>query len=99
MHVAGSSYVLILASAAVIGVVLGALYMLRFALTFLFGPTAAPHQPLSDLSLREKGILGALTIAILALGLFPDSALRKTEQAATEYIQLVTTPRIPERTP
>ena len=99
MHVAGSSYSLILASAAVIGVVLGALYMLRFALTFLFGPTAAPHQPLSDLSLREKGILGALAIAILALGLFPDSALRKTEQAATAYIQRVTTPRIPERTP
>jgi NADH-quinone oxidoreductase subunit M len=99
LHVAGQSYPLILASLAVLGVILGALYMLRFALTFLFGAVNAPHQPLTDLSVRERGILGALVIAIFALGLFPDGAMRKTEQAAREYQTLVKTSRLPELAP
>ena len=37
------------ASIAVAGVVLGALYMLRFAQRFLFGAAKAPHLPLADL--------------------------------------------------
>jgi NADH-quinone oxidoreductase subunit M len=99
MHVAGHSYPLILACLAVLGVVLGALYMLRFALTFLFGKPNAPHQPLLDLSLRERSILSALVIAILALGVFPDSALKKTEHAAKTYIALVSAPHAPGQAP
>ena len=38
---------LVLAVLAVTGVVLGALYMLRFALGFLYGAAKAPHQPLT----------------------------------------------------
>jgi NADH-quinone oxidoreductase subunit M len=94
-HLDGNHLPLILAVTAVTGVVLGALYMLRFALTFLFGPAKAPHTPLMDLSLREKTVLGILTVSIFALGLFPDSALRKTELAAKTYQQLVSTSRIP----
>ncbi len=97
LHVAGQSYPLILSIVAVLGVILGALYMLRFALTFLFGAVNAPHQPLSDLSLRERGILGALVIVIFALGLFPDSVMAKTENAARAYRGLVTTSRLPEQ--
>jgi NADH-quinone oxidoreductase subunit M len=99
LHVAGDNYPLILASIAVLGVILGALYMLRFALTFLFGPAKAPHEPLTDLSARERGILGILVIAVFALGLFPDGVMRKTERAAKEYQSLVKTSRLPERTP
>ncbi len=99
LHVAGQSYPLILASVAVLGVILGALYMLRFALTFLFGATTAPHQPLSDLSPRERGILGALVISIFALGLFPDSVMHKSELAAREYQSLVKTSRLPVPVP
>lgn len=95
LHLDGNNLPLILAVTAVTGVVLGALYMLRFALTFLFGPAKAPHQPLMDLSAREKAVLGILTVSIFALGLFPDSALRKTELAARTYQQLVSTSRIP----
>jgi NADH-quinone oxidoreductase subunit M len=76
-------------------VVLGALYMLRFALTFVFGPVKAPHGPLSDLTTRERAVLGILTVSIFALGLFPDSALRKTELAAKTYQQMVSTSRVP----
>ena len=47
LYVLGSSSLpLVLAVVAVTGVVLGALYMLRFALGFLFGAAKAPHQPL-----------------------------------------------------
>lgn len=99
LHVAGDSYPLVLASIAVSGVILGALYMLRFALTFLFGPTMAPHQPLADLTMRERGVLGVLVVAVFALGLFPDRALRKTERAALDYQALVKTSRLPERVP
>jgi NADH-quinone oxidoreductase subunit M len=94
-HLDGNNLPLILSVTAVTGVVLGALYMLRFALTFLFGPSKAPHQPLLDLTAREKTVLGILTVSIFALGLFPDSALRKTELAAKTYQQLVSTSRIP----
>jgi NADH-quinone oxidoreductase subunit M len=98
-HLDGNNLPLVLAAVAVTGVVLGAMYMLRFALTFLFGALKAPHHspdhPLLDLSWREKSILGLLTIAVFALGLFPDGALQKTELAAKSYQSLVTTSRAP----
>ena len=93
-HVAGNNLPLVLSIVSVTGVVLGALYMLRFALGFLFGATNAPHQPLTDLSFREKSILGILVVSIFALGLFPDSALHKTELAAKSFQQLVSTSRV-----
>jgi NADH-quinone oxidoreductase subunit M len=98
-----SSLPLVLAVVAVSGVVLGALYMLRFALTFLYGAAKAPHHseshPLSDLNGREKTILGLIVVAVFALGLFPDEPMRKTELAAKAYRQLVSTPRLPGSQP
>jgi NADH-quinone oxidoreductase subunit M len=79
--------------------VLGALYMLRFALGFLYGAEKAPHQPLSDLSGREKTILALIVVAVFWLGLFPDGALQKTDLAARAYKQLVTTSRLPGSAP
>src|SRR5829696_7966582 len=49
LHQSGNSMPLALAALAVAGVVLGALYMLRFALGFLFGAARASHQPVADL--------------------------------------------------
>ncbi|WP_396204936.1 NuoM family protein [Gemmatimonas sp.] len=95
LHLDGNNLPLVLSVTAVTGVVLGALYMLRFALTFVFGPVKAPHGPLSDLTTRERAVLGILTLSIFALGLFPDSALRKTELAAKTYQQMVSTSRVP----
>jgi NADH-quinone oxidoreductase subunit M len=89
LHTEGSSYPLILASSAVAGVVLGALYMLWFAQRFLFGAAKAPHMPLADLDFREKTILVAIVVAVFGFGLFPDEPLRKTELAAKQYQQLV----------
>jgi NADH-quinone oxidoreductase subunit M len=95
LHVAGNDLPLALAAVAVAGVVLGALYMLRFALGFLYGAERAPNQPLADLGGREKAILGLIVVAVFALGLFPDAPMKKTELAAQAYHQLVTTSRLP----
>jgi NADH-quinone oxidoreductase subunit M len=95
----GDALPLVLAAAAVSGVVLGALYMLRFALGFLFGAAKAPQSPghvLADLDLREKAILVAIVVGVFAIGLFPDEPMRKTELAAREYQRLTGTPRSPE---
>jgi NADH-quinone oxidoreductase subunit M len=94
-HLKGSSFPLVLAVLAATGVVLGALYMLRFAAKFLFGEAKAPHAPVADLVPREKLILGALIAAVFWLGLFPDEPMRKSERAAREYQQLVQTSRLP----
>jgi NADH-quinone oxidoreductase subunit M len=98
-----TSLPLVLVVVAVTGVVLGALYMLRFALGFLYGAAKAPHHsdqhPLADLNGREKTILGLIVVAIFWLGLFPNEPMRKTELAAKAYQQLVSTPRLMEKKP
>jgi NADH-quinone oxidoreductase subunit M len=94
LHQQGYSYPLIVSVSAVAGVVLGALYMLVFAQRFLFGAVKAPHRPFTDLSGRETAILVAIVAAVFALGLYPDEPMRKTEMAARQYQQLVSTPRV-----
>jgi NADH-quinone oxidoreductase subunit M len=79
----------------VTGVILGALYMLRFAQRFLFGEVKAPHSPVADIGRREKVILGAIVAAIFWLGIFPSEPMKKTELAAKQYQQLATTSRLP----
>jgi NADH-quinone oxidoreductase subunit M len=86
---AGYALPLVLAAIAVTGVILGALYMLWLAQRLLFGGTRAPHQPFTDLDVREKLILVAIVAAVFWLGLFPAEPLSKTELAAREYQQLV----------
>jgi NADH-quinone oxidoreductase subunit M len=96
----GDSLPLLLASGAVSGVVLGALYMLWFAQRFLFGAAKLPSEhghgsahAVTDIGARERAILLVLVVAIFALGLFPDEPMRKTELAARQYQELVGTPR------
>jgi len=104
-HLEGASFALVPAVAAVSGVILGALYMLRFAAKFLFGAARMPHGHsgpgasgdgrVADLVPREQAILAAIVAAIFWLGLFPNEPLRKTEPAARAYRQLVMTSRLP----
>jgi NADH-quinone oxidoreductase subunit M len=90
----GAIYPMVLATIAVTGVVLGALYMLWFAQRFLFGEAKAPQTAIRDLTLREQAILATLVVAIFGLGLFPQEPMRKTELAAVEYRNLVATTRL-----
>ena len=94
-HLAGASLPLVMSSLAVLGVVLGALYMFRFAQGFMFGAAKAPHQPLADLDFRERTILAIIVAAVFWLGLFPEGPMQKTEQAAKQYRELVMTERVP----
>ncbi len=87
-----------LVAAVVFTLVLGALYMLWFAQRFLFGAERVPHGPVADLNLREKSILAILVAAVFWLGLFPDSAMKRTELAAREYQELVAGARAPAAT-
>jgi len=89
LHLDGDTYPLVLSASAVLGVVLGALYMLRFAQSFLFGAAKVPHDPVADLDVREKLILAAIVAAVFALGLYPAEPLRKTELAAKDFQQRV----------
>jgi NADH-quinone oxidoreductase subunit M len=99
-HLRGSDFALVPAVLAASGVVLGALYMLRFAARFLFGAGKLPgteHGPVADLVPREKAILLALVAAVFWLGLFPAEPMRKTEPAARAYQQLVQASRLPAK--
>jgi NADH-quinone oxidoreductase subunit M len=91
----GDTLPLLLSSSAVVGVVLGALYMLGFAGRFLFGAAKVPHGETTDLVPRERAILAALVVAIFAIGVFPAEPMRKTELAAREYQRLAGAARAP----
>jgi NADH-quinone oxidoreductase subunit M len=80
---------------AAIGIVLGALYMLRFAGTLLFGPLAYPvlpedretHETIhpkfvmgGDITGREVLVLTPLAIAVVVLGVFPTPLLNVLEK-------------------
>ena len=99
LYAAGTTWPLALSASAVLGVVLGALYMLRLAQRLLFGPPKLPHGPVADLDLREKTILAVIVVAVFALGLFPQPFLHKTETAAEAYQALLSTSRSPETPP
>jgi NADH-quinone oxidoreductase subunit M len=47
----------------------------------------------TDIGIRERAILVVLVASIFALGLFPDEPMRKTELAAKQFQQIVSTPR------
>ncbi len=80
---------LLLSASAVLGVVLGAWYMLWFVQRFLFGAPRAPHQPLGDLGRRERWVLAVIVAAVFAIGLYPQPLLRRTELAARQYQALL----------
>ena len=65
---------IICAVIAVTGVLLGAIYMLSMVRRVFFGPLTNPHnEELSDLSVREVGVLVPLVAMIFAIGFFPTS--------------------------
>jgi len=86
-YLEGARLPLVLAALAVLGIVLGALYMLRLARRLLFGPEQIPTADVVDLNFREKGILAVLLLAVFYIGLFPNDFLQKTEASAVAYVE------------
>ena len=63
------------------------------------GAAKVPHDPVTDLCLREKLILATIVAAVFALGLYPNEPMRKTELAAKEFQQRVSAAPIPASKP
>jgi NADH-quinone oxidoreductase subunit M len=67
---------------AATGVVLGATYMLWLVLKMFWGPvTHEENRTLADLSLREGFILGSLSVAVFALGIFSAPVLDHAQES------------------
>ena len=83
LHTRATTLPLALAAVAVAGVVLGALYMLRFALALPLRRRRGRRTSRSPTSTGARSRSSALiVVAVFALGLFPDEPMGKTELAA-----------------
>lgn len=68
------------ASIAVLGVLLGAIYMLTLCRKILFGPLSNPeNRDLKDLSVREFIYLTPLAVLAIVMGIFPNVFIGKTK--------------------
>jgi len=76
---------------AVLGVVLGAVYMLWMFKRVFFGPEGElvkdDHHPLHDLNLREIAVMVPLVIMVFWMGLFPNQFLDWSKASVEHLIQ------------
>ncbi len=84
----------IVAVAAVLGVVLGAWYMLWLVQRIFFGPLKEPaadsgHEPVRDLSWREIGALSPLAVFVVWIGVWPNFFLDRMKPTLNEVTQTV----------
>ncbi len=80
------------AVAATTGGVFAAIYMLWMLRRVLLGPVEkAENRKLIDLDWREKGVLLALCIPIVAIGVYPSPLLRRIEPSASDLLQQIET--------
>ena len=76
-----------LASVSVLGVILGAAYMLWMVQKVFFGPlTHRENQHLSDLSLREFATVLPFLILVLVMGLMPQPFLDRINPSTERFI-------------
>ncbi len=83
----------VIAVLAVLGVVLGAWYMLWLYERTFFGPLREPqsaeHEPPADLSLREVAALAPLVVFIVWIGIRPETFLEVMRPALAEVTNVV----------
>jgi len=69
-------------AAATTGVILGAIYMLWMYRRVIFGPLVnAANEKLSDLDLRETGLLVPIVFFVVLMGLYPTPFLHRMAPA------------------
>jgi NADH-quinone oxidoreductase subunit M len=72
---------------AVLGVVLGALYLLRTYERVMFGPiTKAVNETISDLTAREIAVMVPVIALMLFMGLFPRPLISRIEPSVTAML-------------
>ena len=76
---------------AVMGVVLGAVYMLWMFKKVFFGPEGElvkdKHHPLLDLNLREKIVMAPMIVLIFWMGLFPNTFLDFSRSSIDHFVK------------
>jgi NADH-quinone oxidoreductase subunit M len=78
------------AAVATLGVVLGAVYMLRLYKRVFFGEvTVAENRKLVDLSPREIAVMVPLLVMIFWIGLYPKPFLARIEPTAQHYLERI----------
>jgi len=76
------------AVAAVSGIILGAVYMLRMFQRVMFGPLTNPaNRGLGDLSVREILVLAPVVAMIVLMGVYPRPFLKTMEPAVSSTIE------------
>jgi NADH-quinone oxidoreductase subunit M len=81
----------ILTILAAIGLVGATAYSLRIMQRVFYGPSVQQSHPLHDLTLRERLILVPLVVAIIWLGLFPQSIMDTSRMSVKTVLQEKTT--------
>lgn len=71
---------------ATIGLIFATVYSLRIMQRIYYGSEIETHHPLPDLSLREKLILVPMVIAIIWLGVYPQSILKTSHRPVLEVL-------------
>ncbi|CAN5381164.1 NADH-quinone oxidoreductase subunit M [soil metagenome] len=78
-------------SLAVIGVILGAVYMLWMFKRIFFGPpgeiVSDKMHPLKDLSVREICVMAPLIVLIFWMGVFPNSMLKYSKASIDHFVE------------
>ncbi len=78
------------AGVALLGVVLGAAYMLRMFQRVMFGPLTRPENSrLLDLSRREFGVLVPVVVLIIIMGVYPRPFLKTMEASVARTMATV----------
>ncbi|MDJ0868200.1 MAG: NADH-quinone oxidoreductase subunit M [Myxococcota bacterium] len=80
------------ATAATLGVILAACYLLWMVRRVLFGPCEDPENlSLIDLGLREKLVLIAFLVPIVWIGLYPNPFLRRLDASVSDLLHTMET--------
>jgi len=87
------------AGLAVIGIILGAAYMLWLFQRMMFGPLDKPeNQGLSDLSRREVAYMVPLILLMFWIGLYPKPFIHLLEPSVEKIVQRVSPAAKPQKT-
>jgi NADH-quinone oxidoreductase subunit M len=87
----------LVATAATLGVVLAAVYMLWMYRRVFFGPVEiAENRGLIDLDLREKLVIAAVVVPIVWIGVYPQPLLNRLSAPVGEILRVMEAKRTPD---
>jgi NADH-quinone oxidoreductase subunit M len=79
--------------AAIISIILAAVYMLNMIRKVFYGNTNAVTEKMIDISVNEKVILSVIVVLIFMVGVYPQPFISLTKDAAQELVKFVITAR------